>query len=98
MTSNKDEELASMSLMDHLTELRNRIGIIFIAFVVLFLLCFIRPFGEGSFNAADYVYFWLGFSLFQVLLHLDLCLPVNVVEKQEKCTGHVQDTGHNGNH
>ncbi|MEK9532346.1 MAG: twin-arginine translocase subunit TatC, partial [Alphaproteobacteria bacterium] len=44
-----------MSLMDHLTELRNRIGIIFIAFVVLFLICFIRPFGQGSFNAADYV-------------------------------------------
>ena len=67
MTSNKDEELASMSLMDHLTELRNRIGIIFIAFVVLFLLCFIRPFGEGSFNAADYVYFWLQAPLAEIL-------------------------------
>ena len=67
MTSNKDEELASMSLMDHLTELRNRIGIIFIAFVVLFLICFIRPFGEGSFNAADYVYFWLQAPLAEIL-------------------------------
>ena len=65
--SNKDEELASMSLMDHLTELRNRIGIIFIAFVVLFLICFIRPFGEGSFNAADYVYFWLQAPLAEIL-------------------------------
>ena len=41
----KDEELGSMSLMEHLTELRNRIGIIFLAFLVLFFLCFIRPFG-----------------------------------------------------
>ena len=32
----KDEELGSMSLMEHLTELRNRIGIIFLAFIVLF--------------------------------------------------------------
>ena len=65
--SKKDEELVSMSLMDHLTELRNRIGVIFVAFVVLFLLCFARPFGEGSFNAADYVYFWLQAPLAEIL-------------------------------
>ncbi len=65
--SQKDEELASMSLMDHLTELRNRIGIIIIAFVVLFLFCFIRPFGQGTFNAADYVYFWLQAPLAEIL-------------------------------
>ena len=67
LKSKKNEELVSMSLMDHLTELRNRIGIIFIVFVVLFLICFIRPFGEGSFNAADYVYFWLQAPLAEIL-------------------------------
>ena len=36
----KDEELGSMSLMEHLTELRNRIGIIFIAFIVMFIFLF----------------------------------------------------------
>ncbi len=63
----KDEELGSMSLMEHLTELRNRIGIIFLSFLVLFFLCFIRPFGGGSFNAADYVYFWLQAPLAEIL-------------------------------
>ncbi len=63
----KDEELGSMSLMEHLTELRNRIGIIFLAFIVLFFLCFIRPFGGGSLNAADYVYFWLQAPLAEIL-------------------------------
>ena len=65
--SQNSEELVAMSLMDHLTELRNRIGIVIIAFVVLFLLCFIRPFGEGTFNAADYVYFWLQAPLAEIL-------------------------------
>ncbi|MGB1366522.1 MAG: twin-arginine translocase subunit TatC [Candidatus Puniceispirillaceae bacterium] len=49
----------SMSLMEHLTELRNRIGIVFIIFIVIFLACFIRPFGSGTPNFADLTYFWL---------------------------------------
>ena len=54
-----DPTEGSMSLLDHLTELRNRIGIVFIAFVVIFLACFIRPFGSGSANIADLTYHWL---------------------------------------
>ena len=54
-----DQSEGSMSLLDHLTELRNRIGIVFIAFVVIFLGCFIRPFGSGSANLADLTYHWL---------------------------------------
>ncbi|MBT5574618.1 MAG: twin-arginine translocase subunit TatC [Alphaproteobacteria bacterium] len=65
--SQKEEDLGSMSLIEHLTELRNRIGIVLIAFIILFFLCFIRPFGEGSFNAADFVYFWLQAPLADIL-------------------------------
>jgi len=53
------DDAGSMSLIEHLTELRNRIGIIFIAFIVIFLACFIRPFGSGTPNMADLVYHWL---------------------------------------
>ncbi len=59
MSENADGETGSMSLIEHLTELRNRIGVIFIAFVVIFLASFIRPFGSGSPNLADLVYLWL---------------------------------------
>jgi sec-independent protein translocase protein TatC len=59
MSETVDKNEGSMSLLDHLTELRNRIGIIFIAFVVIFLACFIRPFGSDSFNVADLTYHWL---------------------------------------
>ena len=65
--SKQDDELVSMSLMEHLTELRNRIGIIFIAFIILFFLCFIRPFGGDTLNAADHVYFWLQAPLAEIL-------------------------------
>ena len=56
-TTHQDD--GSMSLLDHLTELRNRLGIVMIGFVVIFLACFIRPFGSGSHNIADLVYLFL---------------------------------------
>ena len=45
-----------MSLLDHLTELRNWLGIVMIGFVVIFPACFIRPFGGDSLNIADAVF------------------------------------------
>ena len=57
-----------MSIMDHLTELRNRIGIVFACFVVVFMICFIRPFGSGTQNLADIVYIFLQAPLADVLL------------------------------
>ena len=59
MSDATDPNEGSMSLMEHLTELRNRIGIVFIIFIVIFLVCFIRPFGSGTPNFADLTYFWL---------------------------------------
>lgn len=59
MPKSATKEEGSMSLIEHLTELRNRIGIILIGFFVIFLVCFIRPFGSGSSNIADLVYLWL---------------------------------------
>ena len=59
MSDATDTNEGSMSLMEHLTELRNRIGIVFIIFIVIFLACFIRPFGSGTPNFADLTYFWL---------------------------------------
>ena len=59
MSDATDQNEGSMSLMEHLTELRNRIGIVFIIFIVIFLACFIRPFGSGTPNFADLTYFWL---------------------------------------
>ena len=56
-TAHQDD--GSMSLLDHLTELRNRLGIVMIGFVIIFLACFIRPFGSGSHNIADIVYLFL---------------------------------------
>ena len=59
MTETTNQDDGSMSLLDHLTELRNRLGIVMIGFVVIFLACFIRPFGSGSHNIADIVYLFL---------------------------------------
>ena len=56
-TAHQDD--GSMSLLDHLTELRNRLGIVMIGFVIIFLACFIRPFGGDSHNIADIVYLFL---------------------------------------
>ena len=63
-----DEDLSKMSLLDHLTELRNRIGVVLIAFLVIFLASFIRPFGSETMNAADWVYFKLQAPLADLLL------------------------------
>ena len=63
-----DDGLSKMSLLDHLTELRNRIGIVLLAFLVIFLASFIRPFGSGTMNAADWVYFMLQAPLADLLL------------------------------
>ena len=49
----------SMSLIEHLTELRNRIGYVIGGFVVIFLACFIKPFGGDSRNFAEVVYMFL---------------------------------------
>ena len=67
MSTTDDKEMGTMSLLDHLTELRNRLGIVLLAFVVIFMACFIRPFGSGTFNMADFVYFWLQAPLAEIL-------------------------------
>lgn len=60
--------LVKMSILDHLTELRNRIAIIMIAFVVIFIACFVRPFGSDTMNAADWAYFMLQAPLADLML------------------------------
>ena len=57
-----------MSLIEHLTELRNRIGIIMIGFIAIFLMCFIRPYGSDTQNIADAVYIFLQAPLADNLL------------------------------
>jgi len=57
-----------MSLIEHLTELRNRIGIIMIGFIAIFLMCFIRPYGSDTQNIADAVYIFLQAPLADILL------------------------------
>lgn len=60
-----EQNSGSMTLIDHLSELRRRIGIIFIGFICIFFLCFIRPFGSETANIADLVYLWLQAPLAQ---------------------------------
>ena len=57
-----------MTIIGHLTELRNRIGIVFACFIVMFIVSVIRPFGEGSQSIADIVYVFLQAPLADVLL------------------------------
>ncbi|MGC6517943.1 MAG: twin-arginine translocase subunit TatC [Candidatus Puniceispirillaceae bacterium] len=63
-----EASLGEMSLIEHLTELRNRIGIVFGGFIVMFIICMVRPFGEGSQSIADIVYVFLQAPLADVLL------------------------------
>jgi len=65
----EDEHLeGQMSIIEHLTELRNRIGMVFICFIVMFFISVVRPFGEGSQSIADIVYTFLQAPLADVLL------------------------------
>lgn len=65
----EDEDLeGQMSIIEHLTELRNRIGVVFICFIVMFFISVVRPFGEGSQSIADIVYTFLQAPLADVLL------------------------------
>ena len=65
----EDEQLeGQMSIIEHLTELRNRIGVVFICFIVMFFISVVRPFGEGSQSIADIVYTFLQAPLADVLL------------------------------
>ena len=59
-TDNTNNDLieGQMSLMDHLMELRNRIVISIIVFVVLFLACLIKI-GDPSSSISDHVYIFL---------------------------------------
>ena len=57
----------SMSLLEHLTELRNRLGVCVLAFVVLFIGCLVRPFGPDSQTIADIVYLFLQKPLADIL-------------------------------
>ncbi len=68
MVKNNETLDDTMSIIDHLTELRNRIGIIFIGFILIFIICFIKPFGTNSPNIADLVYVFLQAPLADILL------------------------------
>lgn len=57
----------TMPLLEHLTELRNRLGICVLVFVILFIGCLVRPFGAESQNIADIVYLFLQKPLADIL-------------------------------
>ena len=57
----------TMPLLEHLTELRNRLGVCVLVFVVLFIGCLVRPFGSDSQTIADIVYLFLQKPLADIL-------------------------------
>ena len=56
-----------MPLLEHLAELRNRLGVCVLVFVVLFIGCLVRPFGSDSQTIADIVYLFLQKPLADIL-------------------------------
>lgn len=65
--SEAELEDGKMPLLEHLTELRNRLGICVGVFLVIFIACLVRPFGEGTSNIADIVYLFLQKPLADIL-------------------------------
>jgi sec-independent protein translocase protein TatC len=61
MTTDQDTmtDNETMSLLEHLVELRNRLGICIGVFLVLFIASLIRPFGADSKNFADILFVFL---------------------------------------
>lgn len=57
-----------MSLIEHLTELRNRLGVVLLAFIVLFLVC-VAPMPGGGVNnsIANHVFIFLQAPLAEIL-------------------------------
>ena len=70
MAEDKQEagEGAQMSLIGHLTELRNRLGVALLAFVVLFLVA-VAPMPGGGFNSSisSHVFIFLQAPLAEIL-------------------------------
>ena len=61
------DDQGTMPLLEHLAELRNRLGICVAVFVVLFIGCLVRLFGGDSQNIADIVYLFLQQPLADIL-------------------------------
>lgn len=65
---NPEDEGAQMSLIGHLTELRNRLGVAVLAFIILFLIA-VAPMPGGGFNnsIASHVFIFLQAPLAEIL-------------------------------